>query len=67
MKKGMITRILPERLFGFIATPEGTDFFFHLVNAEDGLKKGDRVLFELADFKGKTVAVDVKRAAQVRP
>lgn len=47
---GSITRLLPDRGFGFIRSDDGSEFFFHATTIAHGafadLHVGDRVTFE---------------------
>jgi len=50
--KGIVKRRMGERGFGFIATGEEDDIFFHAsdcVSSFDDLGEGDGVEFELAE------------------
>jgi len=53
-----------ERGFGFIATAEEDDVFFHAsdcVSSFDDLGEGDAVEFELAESEGRRRAIKVTR------
>ncbi len=49
MPNGTIKRIVPDRGFGFIAAPDGTEYFFHRSSVEnfDGLRGDESVTFEI--------------------
>ncbi|MGI8609181.1 MAG: cold-shock protein [Candidatus Dormibacteria bacterium] len=49
MANGTIKRIVPDRGFGFIATPDGTEYFFHRSSVEnfDALRGDEAVTFEV--------------------
>ncbi len=62
--KGVVKRKVDERGFGFIATGEGEDVFFHAsdcVSSFDDLGEGDAVEFELAESEGRRRAIKVTR------
>ena len=55
---------MEERGFGFIATGEKEDPFFHMsdcVSSFDDLSEGDAVEFELAESKERHRAIKVRR------
>jgi cold shock protein len=63
--QGTIKRVMRDRGFGFIRTPDGQEVFFHRKDLQqmvfDGLKEGTAVEFDLEQGeKG-------PRAANVRP
>lgn len=51
MANGTIKRIVADRGFGFIAAPDGTEYFFHRNSVEnfDGLRGDESVTFEVED------------------
>jgi CspA family cold shock protein len=62
VNSGIVKKVVPDRGFGFIAAPDGTEYFFHRSGAEgfDSLRGGENVTFEVEQSpKG-------PRAAQVR-
>jgi len=62
--RGIVKRKMDERGFGFIATGEEDDVFFHAsdcVSSFDDLGEGDAVEFELAESEGRRRAIKVIR------
>ncbi len=62
--KGIVKRKMGERGFGFIATGEEDDVFFHTsdcISSFDDLGEGDAVEFELAESEGRRRATKVTR------
>ncbi len=62
--KGIVKRKMGERGFGFIATGEEDDVFFHTsdcISSFDDLGEGDAVEFELAESEGRRRAIKVTR------
>ena len=62
--KGIVKRKKEERGFGFIATGEKDDLFFHVsdcVSSFDDLGEGDAVEFEVAESEGRHRATRVRR------
>lgn len=62
--RGIVKRRMGGRGFGFIATGEGEDVFFHAsdcVSSFDDLGEGDSVEFELAESEGRRRAIKVTR------
>jgi len=62
--RGIVKRKMDERGFGFIATGEEDDVFFHAsdcVSSFDDLGEGDAVEFELTDSEGRRRAIKVIR------
>jgi len=65
MAKGTIRRLIADRGFGFIQTPEGTDLFFHRSELEEvdynSLREGQQVEFEIGQGRdGRPQAVKVR-------
>ncbi len=62
--RGIVKRKMDERGFGFIATGEEDDVFFHAsdcVSSFDDLGEGDAVEFELTESEGRRRAIKVIR------
>ena len=62
--RGIVKRKMDERGFGFIATGEEDDVFFHAsdcVSSFDDLGEGDAVQFELTESEGRRRAIKVTR------
>ena len=62
--KEIVKRKMGERGFGFIATGEEDDVFFHVsdcISSFDDLGEGDAVEFELAESKGRHRTIKVRR------
>jgi len=64
---GTIKKITPDRGFGFIASDEGQDYFFHQSELRGGLtfaqlKEGQRVTFEARQSEKGPRAADVNPA-----
>ncbi len=49
MAEGTIKKIVPDRGFGFIASDDGKEYFFHrsAVDNFDALQGGEKVTFEI--------------------
>jgi cold shock protein len=49
MPNGTIKKVVSDRGFGFIASEDGTEYFFHrsAVDVFDSLQGGERVTFEV--------------------
>ena len=67
MATGTIKKLVSDRGFGFITTPEGKDFFFHRNDLDstldfDRLGGGEQVDFELEQSPKGPRAVKVHRA-----
>ena len=64
MAKGIIKRLMRERGYGFIATEDGKDIFFHRTALRglrfDSLKEGQSVEFEVETGPKGPRAADVR-------
>ncbi len=64
MAKGTIRRLIRDRGYGFIATEDGKDVFFHQTGLQglsfDSLKEGQPVEFETEEGPKGPRAVDVR-------
>ena len=64
MAKGIIKRLMRDRGYGFIATEDGKDIFFHRTALRglrfDSLKEGQSVEFELETGPKGPRAVEVR-------
>ena len=77
MKYATVLRFNRNRGFGFAAPDDetGTDIFIHvsqLPSHRKVLREGDRISYEIGQFKDKTVAVNIRLieaapAPEVRP
>jgi CspA family cold shock protein len=50
VKHGIVKKVVGDRGFGFIASDDGTEYFFHRSGTEadfDDLRGGDAVTFEI--------------------
>lgn len=49
MQNGTIKKVVSDRGFGFIASDDGTEYFFHRsgIDMFDSLQGGERVTFEI--------------------
>jgi len=64
MAKGTITRLIGDRGYGFIATEDGKDIFFHQTALQglsfDSLKEGQPVEFETEEGPKGPRAVNIR-------
>jgi len=64
MAKGTIRRLIRDRGYGFIATEDGKDVFFHQTGLQglsfDSLKEGQPVEFETEEGPKGPRAVDIR-------
>jgi cold shock protein len=62
---GTIKRLVSEKGFGFVAAPDGSEYFFHqsACNGEfDSLREGDHVTFQTGQGPKGPRAENLKRA-----
>jgi len=64
MAKGTITRLIGDRGYGFIATEDGKDIFFHQTGLQglsfDSLKEGQPLEFEVEEGPKGPRAVNIR-------
>ena len=63
---GVIVRAYPERGYGFLASDDGQELFFHRFDCQDldeFPSKGKRVSFEMGVFNGRPKAVNLRPVA----
>ena len=64
MPKGIISRLIADRVFGFIRTERGEDLFFHRNQLEgvnfNSLREGQQVEFEVRQGSDGSCAVKVR-------
>lgn len=67
MPFGTIKKVVPDRGFGFIASEDGVEYFFHRSGLDaalnfDGLQGGERVEFEIEPSQKGPRAFKVRHA-----
>lgn len=64
--RGTIKRVIRDRGFGFIRTPDGQEVFFHRTNLQqltfEDVREGDSVDFEIEQGAKGPRAIDVRAA-----
>ncbi len=64
--RGTIKRVIRDRGFGFIRTPDGQEVFFHRTNLQqlnfEDVREGDSVDFEIEQGAKGPRAIDVRSA-----